>query len=176
MGDRSANKNAVDMLNEPYFWPLEVMALTQHKAAVPDVTYSPDGRLMVSASLDGSIRLWDAATGEPKAVLAAPPAQCLSYSLGGELVATGGDDGLVSLWDPSTGLSGGSWKGHKDAVTTVAFSPDGLLLASGSRWISRKGVGEGWQVGLMRGDGGSSSELQGRHPRDVSRPQAIDTC
>ncbi|GIM11101.1 hypothetical protein Vretimale_14612, partial [Volvox reticuliferus] len=133
VGDRSAKKNAVDMLNEPHFWPLEVMALTQHRAAVLDVTYSPDGRLMVSASLDGSIRLWDAHTGEPKAALAAPPALCLSYSPGGELMATGGDGGTLCLWDPSTGLQRASLKAHKDAVTAVAFGPDGALLASGGR-------------------------------------------
>ncbi len=73
---------------------------------------SPDGSLLSSASLDGSVRLFSAATGEPKAALAAPPAHCLAYSPTGHVLATGGEGGMVQLWDPTTGVQ----VGHGPAI------------------------------------------------------------
>lgn len=80
-----------------------------------------------------SVRLWDAATGEPKASLSATPSHCLAYCPTGHLMATGGAEGAVQLWDPTTGVQRSEMRGHRDVVAVLAFSVDGGTLASGSR-------------------------------------------
>jgi len=48
------------------------------------------------------------------------------------MMATGGDDRTVIIWDPVSGKSRRTLKGHDLTVTSLAFSPDGDLLAVGS--------------------------------------------
>ena len=48
-------------------------------------------------------------------------------------MVTGGDDGTVKLWETITGQELVAFKAHSNAVVAVAFSPDGKILATGSR-------------------------------------------
>ena len=48
------------------------------------------------------------------------------------LAGSGSDDNTVRLWDVKTGEHKGTLTGHTDQVRSVAFSPDGRTLASGS--------------------------------------------
>jgi len=56
----------------------------------------------------------------------------VAYSPDGRVVATAGSDNAVQLWDPATGSLIRTLTGHEDDVSAVAFSPDGVLLASGA--------------------------------------------
>jgi WD40 repeat protein len=47
-------------------------------------------------------------------------------------MATGGDDRTVIIWEAATGKARRTLKGHDLAVTSLAFSPDALMLASGA--------------------------------------------
>ena len=110
------------------------LTLERHTKGVLAVTLSPDGRTLASGDYDGTIRVWDATTGEHKLILRehTEGVTCLSLSPDGRTLASGSWDRTVRLWDAETGEHILTFKGHKDGVRSVAFSPDGRTLASGS--------------------------------------------
>jgi WD40 repeat protein len=110
-----------------------------HTAEVHKVVFSPDGKLLASASgtngTDNSVRLWDVASGQP---VGQPltghrdSVTCLSFSPDGKLLASADKDEII-LWDVAALKPiGQSLRGHSGPVLSLAFSPDGQLLASGS--------------------------------------------
>ena len=107
---------------------------------VNGVAFSPDGKLLATADSDGTVRLWNPATGQAiSAALRVDPGSLngvngVAFSPDGKLLATADSDGTVSLWNPATGRPAASPL-HADAsgiggVLGVAFSSNGTLLAS----------------------------------------------
>ncbi|MGH3569057.1 MAG: pentapeptide repeat-containing protein, partial [Pseudonocardia sp.] len=100
-----------------------------HTGGVSAVAYSPDGTRVVSAGDDGTLRCWDAATGDP----VGDPwtghtnwVSAVAYSPDGTRVVSAGDDGTLRCWDAATGDPvGDPWTGHTNWVSAVAYSPDG---------------------------------------------------
>ncbi|MBI3248818.1 MAG: WD40 repeat domain-containing protein [Deltaproteobacteria bacterium] len=105
-----------------------------HTNTVTSVAFSPDGTTLASGSDDHSIRLWDVARGQPRAVLQGHIGRVMSvaFSPDGTTLASGSDDHSIRLWDVARGQPRAVLQGHTDWVQSVAFSPDGTTLASGS--------------------------------------------
>ena len=107
---------------------------------VDSVAFSPDGTL-AAASFDVTVLLWDTATGTILKDLQNSSILSLAYSRDGSMLAGGEGWGTrVNLWDAATGNLRYTLEGHTGWVDSVAFSPDGRTLASGSG--GSQGVGD----------------------------------
>ena len=114
----------VTALQSPYY---TAKILRGHEAVIKSAAFSPDGRTLVTASMDGTARLWDTATGKETLVLRGHEGIVTSavYSSDGRIVVTASDDKTARIWDVATGREIAVLRGHKDAVQLAAFSPDG---------------------------------------------------
>jgi hypothetical protein len=108
--------------------------LKGHTGPVNGVAFSPDGSRLATTSEDGTVRVWDPATGHPTITLEGHTGGVwgVAFSPDGRQLATASEDGTVRLWDPATGHPTTTLKGHTGGVWGVAFSPDGRQLASAS--------------------------------------------
>jgi WD40 repeat protein len=135
-------------------------SLLGHHSFVNGVAWSADGTRVASAGSDRTVQVWDAATGRRLHHLEGHRGQVIrvAFSPKGDLLATGGqgrltasssqtpdDVGEVKLWDLKSCRETLALAGHPLGVLSVAFSPDGTVLASGSRdrtvklWDTRTG-------------------------------------
>jgi hypothetical protein len=108
--------------------------LAGHTSAIAGVAFSPDGRLLATASSDRTARVWDPATGDCLRTLTGHTDSPIgvAFSPDGRLLATASHDRTARVWDPATGEHLRTLAGHTSAVYGVAFSPDGRLLATAS--------------------------------------------
>jgi hypothetical protein len=122
----------------------EPARLPGHNRIVWWVTYSADGRTLVSVDHLGFIKFWDGATGAPRGSVKAHDCLIRAAALtpdGKTLATVGGVDfeyGEAKLWDvvrakDSVTLEGrAELKGHTSTVLCLAVAPDGKTLATGS--------------------------------------------
>ncbi len=130
--DNAARQN----LGEILLWNASTGGLrktfTIPTVTIKAVTFSPDGKTLVSASSD-KIWFWEMQTGALQGTVEGytPGADAIAFSPDGETLASGSGN-EVRLWDAQTGEHRAKLAEHWLVVKSLAFSPDGELLASGS--------------------------------------------
>jgi WD40 repeat protein len=109
----------------------ELRTLRGHLHGVKSIAFSPDGRLLASGGYDKTIKIWDVATGNVLRTLVGHAGMiwAVAFSPDGKHIAsTSPDDKTVRLWNLATGDQSLSLTAD---AGTIAFSPDGKLLAGG---------------------------------------------
>jgi len=129
--------------NTPKIMPRQTMQ--GHTSEVRGIVHLPDGRRIITCSVDGSLRLWDLESGaqigedwrdESYEVWS------IALSPDGKTIASGGNDNKVKLWDVETTRVIANWAGHRKMVCSLCWSADGKRVASGS-WDGRSRI---WDV------------------------------
>jgi WD40 repeat protein len=143
----------------------ELAWLRGHKGAVSGVAFSPGGARIVSGSWDQTIRIWDVSSGRELACLVGhdDAIRTVSFSPDGKKIASAGgtppkwgdgvNDYSIRVWDVSSGRELTCMRGHKRVVESVAFSPMGDSVVSGS-WdetIRIWNVSNGRELACLRG-------------------------
>lgn len=109
---------------------------------IGSIAYSPDGKAIISAGDDKTLRLWDLKGNKPPIIFRGHEDRVTSvaFSPDGKRIVSGSIDNTLRLWDlegnqqqifqghePSTGDAG-----NREGINSVAFSPDGKTIISGA--------------------------------------------
>ncbi len=118
-------------------WDLETGGLKKlvgHNSSIRRVSYRYDGKLLASASLDGTVIVWDTEKGIPLKTLKGHEKRVNSaeFSPDGALIASASDDKTVKVWDVESGDLLNTLKGHDSLVLEARFNPQGNRIISSS--------------------------------------------
>ena len=104
----------------------------KHKHIVTSVHFVPGDSLMVTSSVDSTIKTWRRGSGEVvKEIKQTSGVAYMDISSDGNYAVTGGYDSTVRLWNLQTGILMKEFKGHSGTVWHVAISSDDKKIASG---------------------------------------------
>jgi len=123
-----------------HIWSTETAKLIQKidlESTVCGAAFNPVSNDIAISQANGTVGIWDGANGKliarwnaHKGFIKAP----ICFSTDGKLLATGGNygDNIIKIWQALDGDLVQELKGHANAIFSIAFSPDGALLASGT--------------------------------------------
>jgi WD40 repeat protein len=140
--------------------------LKGHKEAITSLAFYSDGRTLASSSTDGTVRLWEVATGKERTLLKGHKGGVVAvvFAPDGKLLVSGGFDGVMRLWD-AAGRACGTLKGPDKSTLRLCLSPDGTTLAVGGGTSVEAGDLRLWDVRAgkvrfpLRGHNGFVSSL-----------------
>ena len=130
--------------NDAKLWQVdnsrEIMAYSPH-GAVSAAAFSPDGQRVATCSWDGSIKVWNAATGTVELKFVASRDKYVNsvvFSPDGARLLSASDDAKAKIWDAATGNllislpADDESEGHRESVRSARFSADGKRIITAS--------------------------------------------
>jgi WD40 repeat protein len=139
-GKLLATGNNKDKGATVHIWDLAtgkvVRSFGDYEREVSSVAWSPDGKRLLATSFDGTIRVWNPATGDELKRMKQPTAVDSAAWLpdGKRIISTAHDgDNRVRLWDLETGKEVRTFNGHTQPAITVAVSPDGQTALTAAK-------------------------------------------
>jgi WD40 repeat protein len=114
--------------------PALIRTLSGHTGVVNGCAISPSGDTIVSASYDGTLKVWDARIGEERLTLSGHTGAVMGFatSLLGDTIVSASGDRTLKVWDARTGEERLTLSGHTGAVMGCAISLSGDTIVSAS--------------------------------------------
>ncbi|KAH8882195.1 hypothetical protein GQ53DRAFT_666471 [Thozetella sp. PMI_491] len=114
-------------------WNACIQTLEGHISAIVSIAFAPNSHSLASGSFDGTIKIWDPASGACMQTLEDHTGYIASiaFTPDGRSLAIGSSDRTIKIWDLS-GACIQTLEGHTGFIASIAFAPDGRSLAIGS--------------------------------------------
>jgi WD40 repeat protein len=115
--------------------PALVRDLVGHDGMVTACVVTPDGRHIVSASEDKTLKVWDLESGRALATLESHADKVIACAVtpDGRCIVSASWDGILKLWDVESRRVLATWEGHTDGVMACTVTPDGRCMVSASQ-------------------------------------------
>ena len=151
------------------------LILTGHTGWVWTVSVSADGKRLLTASADKTLRLWDADTGKCLRVFEGHTDAVMGAALSpdGKRVLSGSRDSTVRLWDAATGKELVKMIGHAGSVICVCFGPEGKAISGSSDKTMRLRL---WDLNTGKNTGVFTGANAAREVAYSARAKLAVTC
>lgn len=105
-----------------------------HEKSIVSVAISPNSKLIATASLDNTIKIWGRDSMKLFRTFQAhtKTISCLKFVNNGQHLLSAANDGYIKLWDIKAGKNKFVFKGHTKAISSIAVSPNGKYMLTGS--------------------------------------------
>jgi hypothetical protein len=114
--------------------PRETRTLSGHRDRVTSLAFRADGRILLSGSIDGTVREWDTLTGQELRKIKAHSSgvNAVAYTANSTTILSGSYDHTLKSWSTDEGRYLTQFRGNQSQVLAVAASADGRTVVSGS--------------------------------------------